>query len=308
MKKSNEQIAVRAGRNSILINILVSAFKLFAGIFANSAAMVSDAVHSMADLFSTVVALIGVKLANKKADKEHPYGHERLECIATLILAILVFTVGGGIGWVGVQSILSGNHSELAIPGRLALIAAVISIVTKEGVYWYMRAAAKKIDSSALMADAWHSRADGLSSIGSFLGILGARLGLPILDPVASLIICLFILKVAFDIFKDAVGKMTDKACDEHTELKMRELILAQESVIGIDELKTRLFGDKIYVDLEISVDGSDTLHEAHDTAHTVHDAIEREFPKVKHCAVHTNPAVMLEKKSDDDVETLKIM
>jgi len=293
MEKSNEKIAITAARNSIIVNVFLSAFKLFAGIFANSAAMVSDAIHSFTDLISTVIAVVGIKLANKKPDKDHPYGHERFECVATLLLALLVLSVGIGIGWAGVQRIITADLDELAVPGVLALVAAIFSIGVKESVYWYMRAAAKKIDSSALMADAWHHRSDSLSSIGSLAGILGARLGFPILDPAAAIVICLFILKAAIDVFRDAIGKMTDKACDEETQNKMRKVILIQESVIGIDLLKTRLFGDRIYVDVEIGVDEAKPLREAHDIARRVHDTIESNFPKVKHCTVHVNPAVL---------------
>jgi len=289
MKKTNEQIALSAARNSILINIALSAFKLFAGIFANSAAMVSDAVHSFTDLISTVIAVIGVKLANKKPDKEHPYGHERFESVATMVLALLVFSVGIGIGWAGVQRIISGDFN-LTIPGVLALVAAAISIGVKEAVYWYMRAAAKKIDSSALMADAWHSRVDGISSIGSFIGILGARLGFPILDSVAAIVICLFIIKTAVSIMMDALSRMTDRACDDATVDAMREVILAQDSVDCIDELRTRVFGSKIYVDVDICVATSLSIGQGHDIAQRVHDAIENSFPKVKHCMVHVNP------------------
>jgi len=290
MSKTNEQIAMRVGRNSILINIALAAFKLFAGIFAQSAAMVSDGVHSITDLVGTVIALIGIKLANKKPDKEHPYGHERFESVATLALAGLISVVGVGIGWSGIQTILSGDFGDLAIPGILALIAAVASIVIKEAVFWYVRAAAKKIDSSALMADAWHSRADGLSSVGSFIGILGARMGFPILDSVAAVVICIFILKTAITIALDAIGKMTDRACDDETVEKMRNVILAQESVDGIDSLKTRVFGNRIYVDVEIAVNSTLSFSTAHDISHIVHDAIENHFPKVKHCKVHANP------------------
>jgi len=292
MKKSNEQIAISVARNSIIINIILSAFKLFAGIFANSAAMVSDAVHSFTDLISTVIAVIGVKLANKKPDKEHPYGHERFECVATMVLALLVFSVGIGIGWAGLQRIISAYDIQLGVPGLLALAAAAISIGVKEAVYWYVRAAAKKIDSSALMADAWHSRVDGLSSIGSFAGILGARLGFPILDSAAAIVICLFIVKTAISIMRDAIGRMTDKSCDDATIEAMREVILAQDSVHGIDRLMTRLFGNKIYVDVEICVDTSLSIGEGHAIAQQVHDAIEKGFPKVKHCMVHVNPVI----------------
>ena len=290
MKKSNEQIAMTAGRNSILINVALSAFKLFAGIFANSTAMISDAIHSITDLFSTVVALIGIKLAGREADKGHPYGHERFECVATLILAALVLVVGTGIGWAGVQRIWTGDLHEIAAPGILALVAAVVSIGVKEGVFWYVRAAAKKINSGALMADAWHSRTDGLSSIGSFIGILGARMGFPIMDSVAAIIISLFIIKTAVKIGLDALGKMTDKACDDETVEKMRKIILAQKHVNKIDLLKTRLFANKIYVDVEISVNNSFSIQAAHEIAHQVHDAIEDAIKEVKHCDVHVNP------------------
>jgi len=291
MEKANEQIAMRVSRNSIISNVLLSAFKLFAGIFAQSTAMVSDAVHSLSDVFSTVIVMVGVKLANKESDKEHPYGHERFECVAAIVLAAILFATGAGIGWAGVQKVIVGNYGEIAVPGLLALVAALTSIVVKEAMYWYTRIAAKKIDSSALMADAWHHRSDAFSSVGSFAGILGARLGFPILDPLACLAICLFILKAAVDIFKDAINKMIDTSCDDIVIKEIKMIALEQESVLGVDKVKTRLFGDKIYVDLEICVNGDFSLEEAHTVAQQVHDSIETQFSKVKHCMVHVNPA-----------------
>ena len=292
MKKTNEQMAIRASITTIVFDTFLVGFKLFAGIFGRSTAMIADAVHSLSDMLTTGIVMVGVKLANRKADKEHPYGHERFECVAAILLSLVLFATGAGIGWAGIQQIMAQEYGgEPTIPGVIALVAAVTTIVVKEAMYWYKRGVAKKIDSSALMADAWHHRSDSLSSIGSFFGILGARLGFPILDPVAAIVICLFIFKAAIDVFRDAVRKMTDRACDEATEVEMREIILAQESVLGIDALKTRLFGDKIYVEVEISVDGNKTLGEAHDIAHLVHDTIESAFEKVKHCTVHVNPA-----------------
>jgi len=290
MNNQNERTAMAAARNSIIINIGLSAFKLFAGIVGRSAAMVSDAMHSITDLISTLIVIIGIKLANREADKEHQYGHERFENVATLVLAALIFAVGAGIGWAGIQTILSADYGEIAVPGIIALIAALVSIGVKEAIYWYIRAAAKKIDSSALMADAWHSRADGLSSIGSFIGIIGARMGFPILDSIAAIIICLFIIKTAVQIAIDSLGKMTDKACDDETVENMRKIILAQESVVAIDILRTRIFGNRIYVDVEIGVDATATFKEAHEISHRVHDEIETNFQKVKHCKVHANP------------------
>lgn len=290
MDKANEKIAMRVSRNTIIGNFSLSAFKLAAGLIGHSAAMLSDAVHSLSDVLSTIVVIIGVKLANQKADKEHPYGHERFESVAAILLAAILGATGLAIGYGGLRTILSGNYEAISIPGMLALFAAIVSIVVKEGMYWYTRAAAKKIHSGALMADAWHHRSDALSSIGSFAGILGARIGFPILDSVACLIICLFIEKAAIDIFRDAISKMTDHACSDETEAQLRTVILAQPEVLGIDLLQTRIFGDKIYVDVEIRADADSPLHITHDIAHRVHDAIETEFSTVKHCMVHVNP------------------
>jgi cation diffusion facilitator family transporter len=288
-KTTYEHLAIRVSRNTICGNVLLSVFKLLAGIIGNSAAMVSDAVHSLSDVFCTFIVIIGVKIAQKQADSDHPYGHERFECVAALILAVILCGVGVGIGYGGVRSALEGGQ-RTQVPGILALVAAILSIVVKEAMYWYARAAAKKINSGALMAEAWHHRSDAFSSIGSFVGILGARIGFPVLDPIACVVICFFIVKVAYDIFSDSINKMIDKTCDEETEEKIRAVILAQENVRGVDLLQTRLFGEKIYVDVEISVDGNLSVNTSHDIAHMVHDAIEKKFENIKHCMVHVNP------------------
>ena len=284
---------MHVSRNSLAANVVLSAFKLLAGTLGQSAAMISDAIHSLSDVCSIVIVMVGVKLANREPDKEHPYGHERYECVAAVVLSAILFATGVGIGWAGLQKVIAQNNSELAVPGVLALLAAVTSIVVNEAMYWYMRAAAKKIESSALMADAWHHRSDALASIGSFVGILGARIGLPILDPLACMVICLFILKTAIDIFRDAVSKMTDKACDEQTSDEMFGIIYAQEAVVGVDRLQTRMFGNRIYVDVEIRADGLSSLEQAHGAAERVRDAIEERFPRVKHCMVHVNPVAL---------------
>ena len=289
--KTSEQIAMHVSVISIIWNVILTVFKFIAGIFAHSGAMVSDAVHSASDVFSTFIVIIGVKISNKASDKEHPYGHERMECVAALILAIILCATGLGIGYNGLKTIFSGNLSELAVPGTLALIAAVISIAVKEGMYWYTRFYAKRINSGVMMADAWHHRSDALSSIGSFIGILGAILGFPILDPIASVVICVMIIKASYDIFKDSIDKMTDTSCDDNKINEIRNIIQSQNGVVAIDQIKTRLFGDKIYVDVEIQADGNLTLRDAHEIAENVHDEIERRLTNVKHCMVHVNPA-----------------
>ncbi len=240
-----------------------------------------------------MIVIIGVRISSKKSDTNHPYGHERLECVASVILATILLATGIGIGLGGLRTILSGDYETLAVPGVTALAAAAASIAVKEWMYWYTRAAARKINSGAMMADAWHHRSDSLSSIGAFIGIAGSRMGYPVLDSAACLGISVFIAKAAYEIFMDAVDKMVDKACDTKTEAEIRRVVLSEEGVLGIDRLMTRLFGAKMYVDMEIAADGNKTLYETHDIAERVHDAIEENFPEVKHCMVHVNPARM---------------
>ena len=284
------KIANRVSFITIIGNVILSVVKFLAGIIAHSNAMISDAVHSASDVFSTIVVIIGIKLASKEADKEHPYGHERLECVAAIVLAMVLIITGLGIGAEALKNIVQGNYSDLQVPGILALIAAIVSIVSKEAMYWYTRYYAKKIDSSALMADAWHHRSDAFSSIGALIGIGGARVGFPVMDSIASLVIFVFIVKAAYDIFKDAMDKMLDHSCDEETEKQIYDCVMKNEHVRGIDLLQTRIFGNKIYVDVEIQLYASYTLEEAHNIAETVHKDIEDSFPKVKHIMVHVNP------------------
>lgn len=290
-----KKVANKVSFITIVQNVLLSIFKLFAGIFAHSNAMISDAIHSASDVFSTIIVIIGVKLASKKSDKEHPYGHERLECVAAIVLSIVLLYTGIKIGSQAVKDIIGGNYQSLQKPGMLALVAAVVSIVTKEIMYWYTRHYAKKIDSSALMADAWHHRSDALSSVGALVGIGGAMMGFPVMDSIASIVIFVFIAKAAYDIFKDAMDKMVDHSCDDETEKEMRDFVLAQKEVLSVDLLHTRIFGNKIYVDVEIGVNGSYTLRQAHEIAEEVHEGIEKNFPKVKHVMVHVNPADVAE-------------
>ncbi|MCI5604983.1 MAG: cation diffusion facilitator family transporter [Clostridia bacterium] len=286
----NKKIANRVSVISIAVNMALSVFKLIAGLIAHSSAMVSDAVHSASDVVSTIAVIAGVNISARESDSGHQYGHERMEAIFSILLSVLLFATGLGIGYGAVMKIIGGNYGELQAPGRLALVAAVISIAVKEWMFHFTKRAAKKINSTALMADAWHHRSDALSSIGSFAGILGARLGLPICDPIAGGIICIFIAKAAWDIFYDATNQLVDKSCDESVCSELRELVEKQEGVVSVDDLKTRLFGSKVYVDVEIGADGNLTLYKAHDIAQRVHDNIEQSFPNVKHCMVHVNP------------------
>ena len=275
---------------SVAGNTVLSAFKFFAGVTGNSGAMISDSIHSFSDVITTVIAWIGVKASKKEADSAHPYGHERVECIASLLLGIILLATGLGVGKVGVEHIVSGSYETLAVPSMIALVAAAVSIVSKEAMYWYTRYYAKLIHSSAFLADAWHHRSDAFSSIGSLIGIGGAMLGFPVMDSVASVVICLFIVKASYDILKDGVVKLLDTSCGETYDRKMEEYIAGQDGVVCVDSLRSRMFGNKVYIDLEIQVDGEKSLRDAHKVAQRIHDEVERAFPDVKHIMIHLNP------------------
>ncbi|MEA5134800.1 MAG: cation diffusion facilitator family transporter [Candidatus Fimivivens sp.] len=285
-----QKLCLRVSMVSIVGNVLLTVAKLAAGIIAHSSAMISDAVHSASDIISTVVVIWGVRLSAQREDDEHPYGHERMESAAAVALAGLLLATGVYIGIGGVKTILNGLSGSFVVPGSLALVAAIVSIVAKEMMYHYTRAAAKKADSTSLMADAWHHRSDALSSVGSLIGIGGALLGFPIMDPIACVIISLVIVKVAFDIAQQAFDQMLDRACEPALQTEMRSLVLAQQGILRLDSLTTRKFGSKIYVDVCIAVDGCLSVKSGHDIAQAVHEQIEQNFPAVKHCMVHVNP------------------
>ncbi|MDE6691436.1 MAG: cation diffusion facilitator family transporter, partial [Clostridia bacterium] len=281
----------------------LTVFKFVAGILGHSLAMISDAIHSASDVFSTVIVIIGIKISAKAADKDHEFGHERYECVAAILLAVLLFATGCGIGYSGITKIVDGSYKTALRPDYLAMSAAIVSIVVKECMFWYTWVAAKKTNSGALKADAWHHRSDALSSVGSLIGIVGAMCGVPVLDCVAAIVICLLILKAAIDIFIDAVNKMTDKACDAETENAINRFVASCEGVKSVDSLMTRLFGNRIYVVLEIACDQNLILKDAHDIAEAVHEGVEKNFPLVKHVTVHVNPYTETKEESIEQME-----
>ena len=283
-----EKIVYKVSLITIIVNIVLTIIKLLSGIFGKSQAMISDSIHSLSDVLSTIVVIIGVKLSLKKPDKLHPYGHERIECVAAIILSIMLLITGIGIGYTGINNIIF--NTNISIPEIEALLAAIISIIVKEIMFWYTKINANKINSNALLADAWHHRSDSLSSIGSLIGIIGARIGFYKMDSIASIIICIFIIKVAIDIFRDSIDKMIDKSCNEETIKEITNIINANNKVLYIDEIKTRQFGNKAYVDIEISVNEKITIKEAHDIAEKIHDEIEKKINIIKHCMIHVNP------------------
>lgn len=276
---------------SITVNVLLSILKFAAGIAGNSSAMISDAADSASDVFSTIVVIIGIKASVKEADAEHPYGHERMESVAAVIISAVLLLTGLSIGFDGIKHIVEGNYVNDDAPSFIALIAAVVSIIIKEFMFRYTKSVAKKIHSDSILADAWHHRSDALSSVGSFSGILGSMLGFKIADSLASIIICVLILKAGIDIATDAINKMVDKSCDIDTEQKIKGIIQNEAGVVRLDDIKTRMFGSRIYVDIIIETDGDIPLRDAHEIAERVHDKVEVCCPQVKHCMIHVNPA-----------------
>lgn len=285
--------AVREARRVTLVglvsNALLCVMKLTIGFLAHSGGLISDAVNSASDVLNTVIAMVGVRLGNKQADPQHPYGHARFECVASILLSFLVFLTGLGIGWSGLKAIVSGGEA-LEVPGVPALAAALVCCAAKEALYWYTIRASKKLGSLALKASAWDHRSDVFASAGVFIGILGARLGVRILDAVASVVISLLILRVAVNIFREALSQTVDQACEPELEERFRMAALSVAGVRRLDELRSRRFGPGVYVDMEIAVDGRLSLKEAHDISERVHDAVEACEPSTRHCMVHVNP------------------
>ena len=285
-----ERVTTKVSSFSMAGNILLALFKFIAGIAGHSGAMISDAVHSSSDVLGSLIVLVGVKISGKAADKNHPYGHERFESVASILLSVLLLFAAVEIAEGGIKSVVSGDYKTAAMPGMIALIAAIVSIVSKEALYHYTMHFSRAIRSDSLRAEAWHHRSDSLSSIGSLIGIAGARAGIPILDPAAAVVISLFIFKAAYDIFRNAIDQLTDHVGNRELEADIRECVLECEGVRHIDILRSREFGRKVYVDLEVSMDKDMSLDEAHRRAEQVHHRLEERFPELKHVMVHVNP------------------
>ena len=286
MKDERLDIGVRVSKNTIIGNFILAFIKILIGFIARSTAMLADGMHSLSDVITTIGVIIGLKLSHKEADKSHPYGHEKIESITSLFLAIVLFLVAISIGFSGIIKII--NHSYVT-PGFSAIIAAIISIIVKELMYWYTIKYANQINSPSLKADAWHHRSDALSSAGALIGIAGARMGYTFLDPLVAIIIALVIIKVAFDISKQSIAQLIDEAASEEDIQVIIDRINSIDGIYEIKNLKTRRHSNRLYVDVDISVDATLTVEEGHKIALYVHNLIE-EDSRIKHCMVHVNP------------------
>ena len=286
MKDERLEIGVRVSKNTIIGNFILAFIKILIGFIARSTAMLADGMHSLSDVVTTIGVIIGLKLSHKEADKSHPYGHERIESITSLFLSTVLFLVAISIGYSGIIKIINHNY---VTPGFSAIIAAITSIIVKELMYWYTIKYANEINSPSLKADAWHHICDALSSIGALIGIAGARMGYPFLDPLVAIIIALVIIKVAFDICKQSIAQLIDEAASEDDVQVIIDKINSIDGIYEIKNLKTRQHSNRLYVDVDISVDATLTVEEGHNIASYVHNLIE-EDSRIKHCMVHVNP------------------
>lgn len=287
----------KVGLITIFWNVLLSIGKIIFGIMAKTSSLISDGIHSMSDVGTTVIVMIGAKISSKEADDNHPFGHERLESITSIILAMSLGATAFILGYQGIVAIIDFCSGKDIISNDfiyLALGGAIASIVIKFIMFLYSFNVAKRINSTSLKADSYHHLSDSFSSIGSVLGIIGIMIGgsWSILDPIASIIIALFILKVAFDIAKSSIDQVVDKSAPKEFEEEIMNLCKSCEEVKAINSLKTRQFGNRYYVELEIAVNASLTVKEGHDIAKKIHDELETKHSNIKHCMIHIDPYI----------------
>ena len=277
-----------------VVNFVLLLFKFFAGIVGHSAAMLADAVHSLSDFVTDIIVLVFVRISSKPEDEGHDYGHGKYETLATAIIGICLFVVGLGILWNGVQSIwqvVQGN--VLPEPGMLALWAALISVVSKEALYQYTALRGRKLNSQAVVANAWHHRSDAFSSIGTMAGIGGAILlgdEWRVLDPIAAVIVSFFILKVSVKLLVPSMNELLEKSLPAEEENRINEIVLSYPGVTAPHHLRARRIGNNRSIDLHVRMDGKLTLEEAHRRATLIEQRLREEFGKGTYISIHVEP------------------
>jgi len=276
------------------VNVILLLFKFVAGILGNSAAMVADAVHSLSDFITDVIVILFVHISGKPKDKSHDYGHGKYETLAMTIIGVALLIVAIGILYSGITKVVSwAKGGELAAPGTLALWAALVSIILKEAVYHYSMVKAHQLNSQAIEANAWHHRSDALSSIGTAIGIGGAIfLGQrwTVLDPVASIIVGVFIVHVSLSLLRNGIGDLMEQSLPDEVEEEILQLAGSVEGVAEPHDLRTRRIGNHYAIELHILMDGNKPLREAHDKASEVEDILRLNYGEGTHVVVHVEP------------------
>ena len=276
------------------VNFLLVVFKFIAGILGHSAAMIADAVHSLSDFATDIVVLIFTRISNKPQDKSHDYGHGKYETLATAIIGIVLFAVGAGICWNGlraIQTVWQGGH--LPAPGMLAFAGAIISIISKELIYRYTIHVGRRINSSAVIANAWHHRSDAFSSIGTAIGIGGAILlgeSWSVLDPIAAVVVSFFIMKVSVQLLKPCVDELTEKSLPDETEKEICLITENTPAVSAIHNLRTRRIGNHYAIEMHVRMDGHLTLYEAHAKASVIENKLKEKYGNETHVGIHVEP------------------
>lgn len=276
------------------INFILTVGKVIAGIVGNSTAMIADGIHSLSDFITDVIVIVFIKVSGKEKDKNHHYGHGKYETFATMLISFALIIVGFGILYTGAVKIIDSLNGELIEkPGFIALYAALISIVFKEGLFWYTKIEGKKLNSQAMIANAWHHRSDAFSSIGTAFGISGAILlgeRWRILDPIAGIIVSFFILKVAWDIAKPSIDELLDSSLPETTEKELEEIVKRTKGVEFFHNLRTRKIGENISVEVHIKVDKNMTVELSHKIATEIEITVRKRFGERSHVIVHVEP------------------
>ena len=293
-KSSREKGIYKVTIVGSIVNFLLLVFKFFAGIAGHSAAMLADAVHSLSDFITDIVVIVFVRIAGKPEDKGHDYGHGKYETLATAIIGLLLLCVGFGIFWNGASSIYTFlRGGQLESPGVVALVAALVSIVSKEILYQYTVIQGKKLNSQAVIANAWHHRSDALSSIGTAIGIGGAILlgaHWRVLDPVAAVVVSFFIMKVSVRLLIPCVDELLEKSLPEDVEKEIEQTVLSFPGVSQPHHLRTRRIGNYYAIELHVRMDGKITLEEAHSTATAIENTLKEMFGKGTHVGIHVEP------------------
>ncbi|MBN1390135.1 MAG: cation transporter [Candidatus Thermoplasmatota archaeon] len=278
----------------LIMNLVLSGFKMLAGIIGHSTAMIADSVHSLSDLVTDIVVLVGIRAACKPQDEGHDYGHGKIETLATLFIALALLMVGAGIllsAGSAIYDMIEGDDIE--VPGVIALIAAMLSIIVKEGLFWYTRSVSRRTGSKALMANAWHHRTDSLSSIATFLGIgfailLGGKWA--ILDPIAAILVTLLIFWIAIKLVRESLDELLEASLDSETEDRIIAIAASIDGIEDPHDLKTRSLGNRIAIDMHIRIGAQLPVRRAHDLCVVLENALKREFGQDTLVYVHMDP------------------
>lgn len=294
MADSREKKIYKVTAVGSAVNIFLTAFKFIAGIMGRSSAMVADAVHSLSDLLTDLIIFIFVKTASKPSDRTHEYGHGKYETLATLIVGCILIIVGLGIMFAGIKDCIAYFHGELGErPRMIALIAAVLSIALKEGVFRYTLNRARKIDSPILIANAWHHRSDAFSSIATLIGVAGSmflgKIGL-IFDPLAAILVSFYICKTGYDVVKPSLEELLEKSLPAETEKEIRRILKSVPGIDGVHQLKTRKIGNQYAIEAHTEMDGNMSLREAHKVASSAERKIKKRFGNKTHVGIHMEP------------------